>query len=460
MILKRYIGDKRFYRRVLALTLPIMIQNGITNFVNMLDNVMVGRIGTADMTGVAVANQLLFVFNLCVFGAVSGAGIFGAQFYGNGDTKGLRDTFRFKILFCTLMSVMGIAILYYFDVPLINMYLSGEGDPADAARSLSVGVEYLHIMLIGLVPYTVVQCYSSSLRETGETLLPMYGGMIAVILNLVLNYILIFGNFGAPELGVAGAAIATVISRFAELFVVVTWSHINKAKHKFLVGAYKRFTIPLRLIGQITLKGMPLMANEALWAAGMATLNQRYSVISLDVVAANNISQTFLNVFSVVFMSVGAAIGIILGQRLGAGDNEGARDSARKLIAFSVLSSCDVAAVYSIFAVFIPLAYETTDSVRDMATKLMWISAAIMPIEAFVNASYFTLRSGGKVIVTFLFDSCFVWCLSVPVAFILTSFTSLNVFWVFAICRGLDIIKCIIGYCLVKKGIWIKNIVK
>jgi putative MATE family efflux protein len=457
-MLKRYFGDKAFYKRLLTLAIPIMLQNGITNFVNMLDNVMVGRIGTLEMTGVAVTNQLIFVFNLCIFGAISGAGIFGAQFFGKGDTKGVRHTFRFKILFCSALCLLGILIFLFGGNLLISLYLKGEGTAADIEASLGFAREYMLIMLIGLLPYTIAQCFSSTLRETGKAVPPMTAGIIAVFINLVLNYLLIFGKLGFPKLGVAGAAIATVISRFAELAMVVLWTIINRKKNEFIVGAFKSIYIPIRLIKDITIKGLPLMLNETLWAAGMAMLSQCYSLRGLSVVAANNICQTFFNVFAVSFMSVGVAIGIILGQMLGSGELLEAKKTAVRAIAFSVLLGFFIAAVYVVAAEFIPLIYNTNDEVRLLATRLMQVSAIAMPIDAFANAAYFTLRSGGKTAVTFIFDSGFMWVVAVPVAFILSRFTSLNIILLFAICQGINIIKDIIGYYFVKKGIWIENL--
>lgn len=459
-MIKKYIGDKKFYRMIFAIAVPIMIQNGITNFVNMLDNVMIGRIGTEQMTGVAVANQLIFVFNLCIFGAVSGAGIFGAQFYGSGDHKGLRDTFRFKMISCTALTVLCMFAFHFFGDMLISLYLQGEGDAAAVAATLDFGKKYLGIMMIGLLPYTVVQCYSGTLRETGQTVLPMYAGIAAVLVNLTLNYILIFGNFGAPALGVRGAAIATVISRFAELAIVAVYTHLHSAKNQFIIGAYRSLRIPRSLVWQIMLRGLPLMLNETLWAAGMAMLNQCYSVRGLDVVAANNISATFWNVFSVAFLSIGMSVGIILGQMLGANDIEGAKDTARKLITFSVLVSIAIGAVYAVFAFYIPQMYDTTDEIRSLATSLMLISVFIMPIDAFANSAYFTLRSGGKTFITFLFDSVFVWTVSVPVAFIVSRYTSVPVVPMFAICQGVAFLKCVIGYIFVKKGVWVKKLVE
>lgn len=459
MIFKKFIGDRAFYRTVFALALPIMIQNGITNFVNMLDNVMVGKVGTVQMTGVAVTNQLFFVFNLCIFGAISGAGIFGAQFFGNGDIKGVRYTFRFKILFCMLLCLIGILLFVFGGNQLIGLYLKGEGSAEAVSASLKYAREYMLIMLIGLVPYALAQCYSSTLRENGQAVLPMIAGIVAVLVNLFFNYGFIFGNLGMPCLGVNGAAIATVISRFVELAIVVFWTNITKNQNMFIVGAFRSFYIPWQLVKRISVKGLPLMLNETFWAAGMAMLSQCYSVRGLEVVAANNISQTFFNVFSVAFMAVGVSIGIILGQLLGAGETEKAKETSVKLIAFSVFVSVVVSAAYVLAAEFIPQAYNTEDNVKELATRLMQITAIAMPLDAFANASYFTLRSGGKAGITFAFDSGFMWVIAVPTAFILSRFTSLPILPLYAVCQSLNFIKDILGFYFVKKGDWIRNII-
>ena len=457
--MKKLFGDKKFYRTLIALALPIMIQNGITNFVNMLDNVMIGRIGTAEMTGVAVSNQLIFVFNLCIFGAVSGAGIFCAQFYGNGDHNGVRQIFRYKLIFSALLTALGVGVFLVAGDQLISLYLRGEGDPAAAAAALARAGEYIRIMLIGLVPYALAQCYCSTLREIGKPMLPMIAGLIAVFVNLIGNYILIFGKFGAPQLGVKGAAIATVLSRFVEMAIVVIWTRLKAKEHPFIIGAYRSLYVPWNLVRRVTLKALPLMLNEGLWSAGIAMLNQGYSVRGLNVVAATNISQTFWNVFAIAFMAVGAAIGIILGQLLGAGKEQEAKEQSYKLITSSVLISSLMALLLGICAEWIPLAYNTSPEIRHMATRLMQIGALAMPIDAFAHATYFTMRSGGKTLITFLFDSFFVWTVNVPTFLLLTHFTNLSVLWIFAIFQFSALTKCIVGFILVKKGIWIRNII-
>ena len=459
-MLKKLIGTKAFYKNVIVLMIPILIQNGITNFVNMLDNLMVGQVGQAEMIGVSVANQLIFVYNLCIFGAVSGAGIFGAQFFGNNDHKGLRDSFRFKIIFCTLLTVAVIALFYFAGPQLINMYLKGEGSAEAVQASLEAGYSYLKIMLTGLVPAALAQCWSSTLRETGQTFPPMVAGVVAVCVNLVFNYMLIFGHFGAPAMGADGAAIATVISRFVELFVVAVWTFADRKRNIFIVGAFRSLKVPVSLVKKIAVKGIPLMLNETLWAAGIAFINRCYSTEGLEVVAANNIVQTFFNVFSVAFMAVGVAIGIVLGQLLGAGKEDEAKDASIRLIAFSVFVSIIVAVSFALCSFFIPDFYNVDESVKQLATKMMIICALAIPFDAVANACYFTLRSGGEAIITIIFDCGFVWVVSAGTAFILTSFTSLSILPVFAVCQGLNFLKDVIGITFVKKGKWIKRIVE
>ena len=456
---KRYIGDKAFYRHVLGVAVPIIIQNGITNFVSLLDNIMVGLVGTIPMSGVSIVNGLIFVFNLCVFGASSGAGIFTALFHGSHDDEGERHTFRFKFLICTAIALIGAAIFLAGGNFLIGLYLTGEGDAATAAGALEYGLKYLHVMLWGFLPFALTNTYSSTLRETGETFIPMVGGIAAVLVNLGLNYVLIFGHFGAPAMGVEGAALATVISRYVELAIVAGWTHTHTDRKPFIKGAYRSLYIPGKLLKSIVIKGMPLLVNEALWSTGMAIMNQCYSTCGLDVVPAMNISSTIFNLASVAFLAMGNAVGIIMGQMLGAGCAETeVRDSNRKLIAVSITSGVVFAVIMMAFSGVFPQIYNTTDEVRQLATWLICINACVMPFNSYTNATYFTLRSGGQTLVTFLFDSCFVWVCCVPLAYCLSRFTNLGIIALLAICLSTDLLKCAVGAFMLKQGKWIQNL--
>ena len=458
-MLQKYIGDRAFYRRMLSVVLPLIIQNSITNFVSMLDNIMIGQIGTVQMSGVAIVNQLLFVFNLTIFGATSGAGIFTAQFFGSGDNNGIRHTFRFKVISGMLLTAAGIGLFLLGGSDLIHLYLTGDGDAEIAALTLHYGIEYLQIMLLGLPAFALSTAYGSTLRECGEVKVPMIAATTAVLVNLVLNYVLIFGHLGFVPMGVHGAAIATVLSRYVELAIVAIWSHTHKHLHPFVSGAYRSFRIPASLLKNIVIKGMPLLINEFLWASGMAIMNQCYSTRGLDVVAALNISSTMYNISSVVFLSMGNCVGIIIGQMLGAGRPEDeVRDADRKLIAVSVASCFIFGGLMVAFSGLFPMLYNTTENVQSLATVLICISAVMIPLNAYTNAAYFTLRSGGQTTVTFLFDSCFVWCCCVPLAYCLSRFTAIPILLLYAICQSMDFLKCAIGAYMIKKGKWIQNL--
>ena len=402
-------NNRHFYRRILAVALPMMIQNGITNFVQMLDNVMVGQVGTIPMSGVAIVNQLMFVFNICVFGATSGAGIFTAQFKGREDNEGIRYTFRFKLLVSLLLGAVGIGVFLSFGRELIGLYLTGEGRPEDAAATMEYGLRYLKVMVVGLVPFALSNAYSGTLREVGETRVPMVAGILAVMVNLVGNYILIFGHFGAPALGVVGAAVATVLSRFVELAIVAAWLHSNGKRHPYIVGALRSFRIPGALAGDIAIKGLPLLVNEFFWSTCMAFLSQCYSTRGLEVVAAMNIATTISQVSNVVFISLGSAVGILMGQMLGAGvPEEIIRRDNRRMIGLCVAVCFAVGAVtIALSGVFSGL-YNTTEAVRRIAVGLICLSAVMMPVNSYNNAMYFTLRSGGQTSILPYEDCCTV----------------------------------------------------
>lgn len=458
-MLQKLRSDKQLYKRFILVALPIIIQNGITNFVSMLDNIMVGQVGSLQMSGVSIVNGLMFVYSLCVFGASSGAGIFTAQFYGSGDHEGIRYTFRFKLLICTVLSLLCAAFFYAFGTPLISLYLQGEGDPAEAAQVLQYGLDYLYMTFWGFVPFALSNAYASTLRETGQTTVPMVAGITAVFTNLILNYVLIFGHFGAPVMGVRGAALATAISRYVELSIVVIWTHKHKQICQFIQGAYKSLYIPGQLLKRITVKGMPLLVNEALWSAGMAFLNQCYSTCGLDVVPAMNISSTIFNLASVAFISGGNAVGILMGQMLGAGNKvEQIRDNNRKLITANVAVGLVFGLLLCSISGLFPLIYNTTDTIRGIATVLICISGITMPLHSYLNATYFTLRSGGKTLVTFIFDSGYMWGCMIPVAFVLSRFTELPILPLYAIVQSLDFIKCFIGARMLRSGSWIQNL--
>ncbi|MCR4676177.1 MAG: MATE family efflux transporter [Sphaerochaetaceae bacterium] len=451
--------NRKLFKKVLLIAIPIMIQNGFTNFVNLLDNIMVGRLGTEPMSGVAIVTQLIFIFNLCIFGGFSGAGIFTSQYNGKNDQEGVRNTFRFKFILGIILVLLAVLVFEIFGDRLIGFYLHESEDGGDLALTLSCAREYLNVILFSLPGFALVQCYASTMRECGQTVVPMRAGIAAVLVNLFFNWVFIFGNLGMPEMGVRGAALATVISRYVELSVIMVWAHRHTDKLPFASGLYRTLRVPANLISRISSKGMILLVNELMWSLGLSLISQCYSLRGLNAVAGVNIAETLNNLFKVVFLAFGNSVGIIVGALLGAGKMEEAVETDRRIIGYSVIISSFIGLIMFLFSGLFPQIYNTNDSARAIASSLIVLQAIFLPVEAFKNATYFTVRSGGRTFVTFLFDGFSMIAVSYPAAFILSRFTEAPVTLIFLSVQLTGLLKCLVGYILVKKRVWVRNIV-
>jgi len=363
------------------------------------------------------------------------------------------------MLTAATLLVIGLIVFICFSSPLIALYLHEGSESGDIAATAGFGADYIKVLLWGLLPFALQQVYASTLRECGETVVPMKAGIVAIFVNLVFNYLLIFGKLGFPKMGVQGAALATVLSRYVECAIIVFWTHRHKEQAPFIEGAYRTMRVPLSLVKDIFRKGMPLLVNEFLWSAGMATLNQAYSTRGLAVVASMNICSTISNLFNVVWLSMGTVVAIMVGQQLGASEFDKAKITVRRLMLVSLAGAAAIGVVMIAFAPLFPRMYNTTEEVRYIASRLLMIVACAGPVNAFCHCCYFTLRSGGKTWITFLFDSAYLWVLSIPLARLLTGATVWPILPIYMICTFIDVIKALAGGVLIKKDVWVHNIV-
>ena len=458
-MLKRFIGTKAFYKNVLLLLIPMIIQQFITSFVSLLDNVMVGSLGTEAISAASISNQVMMVFNLAIFGGMSGASIFGAQFYGKGDMGGMRYTFRIKMYFGVLISAAAILVYRFCGESFIASFLRGESNGGDLALTLSSGLDYLFIMLWGLPPFALVQVYAGTLRESGETRAPMFAGICAILTNLLGNWILIFGNLGAPALGVQGAAIATVISRYVELAIVAIHAHRHTDRYLFLAGAYKSLYVPGKLVARVARTATPLLINEILWSLGITLINQFYSTRGLNAVAAINITGTVWNLFCVIMFAMGSAVAIMVGQQLGAGNMQEARDVDRKLIFLTVVTHIVIGLGMVLAAPLIPRLYNVGEDIRELTRQMLIVAGLALPIHAFAHVTYFTIRSGGRTVITFLFDALYTWVVTVVFAYFLTHHTDLPIIQIYFFVQFIDILKVVIGLLMLRSDFWARNVV-
>ncbi len=454
------LGDKRFYTHVAAVVIPIVVQNTLTNIVGLLDNVMVGQVGTIPMSAVAIVNQLFFVLYLAMWGATAGAGIYTTQFFGKGDYEGVRTTIRFKSIILSIIFFAAFIIFVFGGNALVELYISADTSAYDREQTLMYARQYMLIMIPGLIPFFFTNIVATTMREAGKTVLPMKASIAAMIINFILNALLIFGLFCFPKMGVAGAAVATSISRLAELMIIIIGALRKRKDYAFFAGTIKDFKLPFADAKAIFMKSVPLLFNEFFWALSQAVLLQCYSVRGIAVIAAMNICNTISQIFNDAYLSLGTSASIICGQQLGAGKLVEARRSAWRMAVISVTSCLVLGSILFIIAPVIPHLYNTEDEIRQMATVFIRVLALCMPFFAFSNAAYFIIRSGGRVFVTMLFDGVFAWGVSVPVAFVLANFTGLSAINIYACVCLAEFAKSIAGFILVKSSIWVKNLVR
>ena len=457
---RKFIGNKQFYKNLLLISIPIILSQLITQFVSLLDNLMVGQLTTAEFDGVSIANQFFFIFNLAIFGALAGPSVFATQYHGANDTEQVKECIRYKIVLCFIILLIGLGVFLVFNEQLFNLFIHEEDlidvSPADVIK---YGKDYLYIMLIGMLPFAICELYSSNLREAKQTFVPMIANITAVLINLVLNYILIFGKFGFPVLGVKGAAVATVIARCIACLIVVVYSYLSK-KHSYNKIGFNKILPSKTNFITIFKKSYLLLLNEFLWSLGMLLVNFAYSFKGLEVVAATNISSTFVNLFGLLGIAIGNGIAIILGQMLGAKRLEEAREDSYRYLAFSVVLGISVAILMYILRNTVPSLYNMEDNVIKMAENLIAISALILPIRVYCMTCYFIIRSGGKVFITFMFDSVFTIAIRVPITLAVAVLTDLSIYYVYLISELVEVIKIVLGTILVKKGIWLVSITK
>lgn len=457
--MRRFIGSKKFYKSLMIVVVPIVLQMFITQFVSLLDNLMVGQVGGSEMTGVSLANQLLFVFNLAVFGSMSSASIFGSQYFGAKDKEGYQESFRFKWLLGLVVFTVSTLLFIFLDDELITFFINNSEDQTtDPVVALESAKAYLMIMLVGNLPFIIKEIYSTSLREMKETFVPMLSGIIAIIVNLLFNYLLIFGKFGFPELGIKGAAIATVLSRVVEMLVVVIYSYAKINKYDYFKGAYSK-TLKLKSVKMFMPKTIVMVSNEVLWSLGLTLILSCYALRGLDAVASLNICNTVSNVFWTIGSSIGNAAAILLGAQLGASKLKEAKEDSYKILFFALIVSIVFASIMVGSAYLVPGIYKVSDQIKELSRDLILLTALFIPMHTVDTVMYFILRTGGKVLITFAFDSLFIIAVKLPMALVLANFTTLAVIPMFLIITAMDLIKVVPGYILVDKGVWLKVIV-
>jgi len=421
-MLKEFIGDRQFYRKLLTVTLPLVVQQLITSSVQLVDNVMVGRLGESPIASVSVVNQLFFIVILITFGIMGGAGIYSAQYYGSKDYEKLRQTFRFKILAAILVGILSFTVFTIFGRTLIGVF-------TDQEETIAGGMDYLRVVRFSILPWVLSVAIANTFRETGVTKPLLYISIVAILVNTSLNFLL--------------ALIATLIARVIELCLTLVLL-IRKGK-VFSTRLKEIFHVNRVVLSGILLMALPLTLNEGLWSLGQTTFLHAYST--------RGDSAVFIT-----FGAIATGVAVLVGNTLGKGALEEARANAKKLIAVSVAFAMLMGSILFLLSFFVIDLYDITDFTKRTASFNIRINALFIPIYSFNMALYFILRSGGDMRSTLMMDSGYMWVVMVPIALLLAYATSLPVTIMFLIVQSLDVPKLFFALNRYRKGYWIRNL--
>lgn len=449
-MLKKYFGTKQFYKEVSTIALPIMGQQFITTFVNLIDNVMIGSVGNIALTSVTVANRFFLIMNSILFGLCGAAGIYIAQYYGAKKKNKCQEVFNINMVFSLGAALLFMLIL--FIVPKFAIQLFSR-----TPIIVEEAVAYLRFAKFTYIPFAISFTCMMALRAVGINKIQLKVGTVAVCTNTLLNYCLIFGHFGFPQLGIQGAAIATLVARMIEMIIYLIV--LIRNRHFFKFDWNGMLHINTGLLVNIVHKAIPLTLNEILFSVGQAMIFKSYIRCDEYLVASISVVDTVSNIMFIAFGGLSSAVSIMIGNKLGADLLDEAKSNARKLLCFSLMVSLVVGTCCFMVAPLVPNLYNVDTAIKEAIVVLIRVKSVMINIYAFNVCIFFILRAGGDALSTMIMDSGFLWLVNVLVSTILSIFMDLPLVTLYMIVESLDLIKLIIAIYFFKKERWVKNIV-
>lgn len=441
--------DTLFLKKFFKVALPVMLSAFVTFLVSFLDNIMVGTVSNTTVSGVYAANQVTYLYNLAIFGALEGAGIFIQQFNGTNNKDKIKDCFKFKIYVTLIFLLIIIPLTFLLGPSLIRFYSQKD---ANSSNIIKEGINYLNLIIISYIPFSIGYIFSTTLRELGETKYAMYASIVAVVTNTLLNALFIFGF----KKGAMGAAIATIIARTLEMLFLIFICKLKK--YEFSKNILKDLKLNRELSKKILSKSYLLFINEIGFAVGniLQTLafSQRDSVLS-----AISILTTISNIITILIQGLSTGIGVIVGQDLGQGDFKKAWVDNKKLNFLGFYMALVTGLILVLLSQVLPNLFKEVDiNQKSISSKLIIIYGSLLFANCLSITFYYTLKAGGKTFETLLLDTGFMLIVYVPVSWVLAVFTDFNILYIYLIVRSLDILKMLLGFYLVMKKNWLINL--
>ncbi|GAB6167635.1 MATE family efflux transporter [Clostridium carnis] len=448
--ISNFFNDSRFFKTLFVLALPIVIQNILTSSLNMADVLMVGALGDKQVAAVGIGNQFSFLFNLIVIGTTGGCSIFISQYWGKKDKENIKKVVGLGGITVIIIAIISTLIAIIIPKLIVGIFSSDEVVIKEAAK-------YLSIVSISYIATAITFTFATSLRCMEDTKSPMIISAIAVITNIVLNYIFIFGKLGFPAMGCAGSAVATVIARFIEcifIMIKVRFNHVLKGSIKEYIDFNRRFAI------NIYKSVIPVVLNEACWGLGTFFYSIAYGKLGTEAIASVQITNNIQNMFFVLCFSMASASLVMIGNKIGAGKEESAKRYGRKFAILSIIIGVLLGLLVLLLARPILGLFNVSDVVKENSIIILRIYSLFYPIRV-VNLVLIVgvFRGGGDAGFALKTEAFTMWGIGVPMAFIGAGILGLPIYIVLLMVTLEEVCKFIISIIRLKSYKWIHNVI-
>lgn len=444
--------DKRFYRLLFSIALPIAVQNLITFMVSMVDTLMVGAFGEIQLSAVSIANNLFFVLTILMFGLAGGSNIMISQYWGKGNVKTIHKILAIMYRVCLLITGIFIFIALFLPKYFMGIFTTDKA-------VIDFGASYLRIVCIGYLFYSITNCTIMMLRSVKTVSISIIVYTASLVVNSILNWIFIFGNLGAPELGIRGAAIATICARITEFSIVLVFMFIYERKIGLKIEHLLKLDkeILKDYVGLCT----PVLCNELLWAIGASMISVIVGRMGTEVVAANSINGVAHQFVTVFIFGMSNATAVIIGNTIGEGKKEKAKEYAYSIGIFSVVMGCISGLMILLIKPFVVNFYNVSYSTKLIAMEIMTVTSGIIVFQSLAsNFMMGVLRGGGDAKFVLINDLIFMWLVAIPGGFFVAFVLELPVALVFLVIKCDEILKSLTSVYRVISGKWVNDVTK
>lgn len=451
-MIRKYIANKAFYKELLLIVGPIIIQFFIQNTINFLDNIMVGKLPFGDeaVASVSVANKYYTLFYAAVVSLCTGASIFTAQYFGSNQKERLKQVFGIKMIFSLIITMIFIIVGFIFSKEIIAFFIS------DSEAALDEGIAYLKIALWSYIPISISTAFTFTLRPLKMMKIPMVASSIGMFINLICNFFFIYGFWIFPAMGVQGAALATVIARLVEMSIYISIFLLKDYVFKASIWEYLK--IDFHLLYHIVKKVIPLFFNEIFYTLAIIIIFKVYSDIGIGAINAISISDVVREVVFIIASGTGTATSILVGYKLGSNQLDEAEENANYLLGYSFIMGMIVMVIITGLAFIVPEFYNISETTKRLTTYAILIQGFVAPLVMLYRIPFFVLRAGGRVYEIVLLDGAFMWLVKVPVALILGYVVKADLMTIFLVVEMTRIINVYISMYFFKQKKWLINL--